>query len=138
MKAFVTRLRCGDHIVVRAGAVAEKYGDPYEWATVGEIEGSVVTLGAFAGRMSKPLAEAVLGSCFSEGFKEIRLDRLGQNPHQLVFTQSEGRIKMALPKAADANLSPSFKATAGAPKNPHGGDVAVAEAGALAWIAAMK
>ena len=45
---------------------------------------------------------------------------------------------MALPKAADANLSPSFKATAGAPKNPHGVDVAVAEAGALAWIAAMK
>lgn len=97
--AFVERLKCGDHLIVRAGPLAKAYGDPYERACVGEIDGEAVTLMGFEsplGTLPMAVFRAAVRALKSDGFKQVHLDRLTANPRRLVFIQGdeEGKIIM--------------------------------------------
>lgn len=108
MKAFVERLHCGHHLIVRAGPSANAYGDPYERACIGEIDGEAVTLMGFEsplGTLPMAVFRAAVRALEADGFKKVALDREGHNPRRLVVTQGdeEGKITMSrkdFPKAS--------------------------------------
>lgn len=109
--AFVQRLGCGEHLIVRAGPLATEHKRPYKKSCLGEIDGDAVTLMAFCepwwiqflrrffprliGTLA-PYVRASIRALMADGFKNIHLDRLGANPRHLVFTQGEieGKITM--------------------------------------------
>lgn len=102
--AFVQRLRCGDHLIVRAGPLATEHGKPYRKSCLGEIDGDSVTLMAFCepwwvqflrrwfprlvGSLV-PYVRASTRALIADGFKKVHLDRLGNHPRSLVITQGD-------------------------------------------------
>lgn len=113
MHAFVQRLRCGDHLIVRAGPDTKQYGDEYERSCLGEIDGQTVTLMAFSDPNGIPptFFKAFCTALFDDGFRSVQLDRLTANPRRLVFTNGEnGEIKMAVKKEMIPHISEIFKA----------------------------
>src|SRR4051812_26753842 len=116
MHAFVERLRCGDHLIVRSGPDARKYGDPYEWGCLGEIDGEAVTLKAFADPDGIPpkAFQAFCTAILADGFTEVQLDRLTANPRRLVFSKGEnGESKWQSRKKKSATCPKSSSPMAG-------------------------
>lgn len=111
MRAFTEHL-CDHVLIVRAGPLAERFGDPFVSSCMGSKDGKIVTLKAYAESPTPEMTKAAARAILADGFEEVHLDRAGQNPRRLVFTKGEnGEIRMSkVKKEAIRPVKDIFKA----------------------------
>ncbi|HTD67429.1 MAG TPA: hypothetical protein VK846_12955 [Candidatus Limnocylindria bacterium] len=102
MKAFVERLSCGEHLIVRVGEDASAYGKPWRRRVFGEYAGPTVTLVAYEEEeyiepMTADIVKAVVRALLDDQFEHVDMDRLGVNPRGLRFmAKANGEIGIKL------------------------------------------